>query len=120
MVQNYKESIPMNTSYTILPPDPRVKAGSSDPSHARSVRQRFPFHRSFAATSPATAATEEEQEAGGLGKEQQQLPMAVLAQLSENPELRAAALKIVTNMKVRLTLDQCPACGRKRQEQDLE
>ena len=57
---------------------------------------------------------------GGLGKEQQQLPMAVLAQLSENPELRAAALKIVTNMKVRLTLDQCPACGRKRQEQDLE
>ena len=111
----------MNTSYTILPPDPRVKAGSSDPSHARSVRQRFPFHqRSFAAaTTPPAAAEEEEQEAGGLGKEQQ-LPMAVLAQLSENPELRAAALKIVTNMKVRLTLDQCPACGRKRQEQDLE
>lgn len=110
----------MNTSYTILPPDPPVKAGSSDPSHARSVRQRFPFHqRSFAAATTPPAAAEEE-EAGGLGKEQQQLPMAVLAQLSENPELRAAALKIVTNMKVRLTLDQCPACGRKRQEQDLE
>ena len=112
----------MNTSYTILPPDPPVKAGSSDPSHARSVRRRFPFHRSFAAASPAAAAEQEadgHEHDDGLGKEQQ-LPMAVLAQLSENPELRAAALKIVTNMKVRLTLDQCPACGRKRQEQDLE
>ena len=114
----------MNTNYTTLPPDPPVKAGSSDPSHARSVRRRFPFHRSFAAASPAATAAEEEagghEHDGGLGKEQQQLPMAVLAQLAENPELRAAALKIVTNMKVRLTLDQCPACGRKRQQQDLE
>ena len=112
----------MNTSYTILPPDPRVKAGSSDPSHARSVRRRFPFHRSFAAAaSPSKAADEAGREHDdGLGKEQQPLPMAVLAQLSENPELRAAALKIVTNMKVRLTLDQCPACGRKRPEQGLE
>ena len=114
----------MNTSYTILPPDPRVKAGSSDPSHARSVRRRFPFHRSFAAAALPSKAADDE--AGGHehddcpGKEQQPLPMEVLAQLSEDPELRAAALKIVTNMKVRLTLDQCPACGRKRQEQDLE
>ena len=87
----------MNTNYTILRPDPPANAGVPRSSHTRGVRGRFPFHRWFA---DSLGGAEGEGEHDGSIDKEQQLPTAILAQLSENPEIRAAALKIVTNMKV--------------------